>query len=311
MTKSTERIARILTAALSLILLALVNCNGLTERLVRNSDANAPRDPDTGVLIGAEELRLGPEDASTAVLMVHGFVGGSSNFWELPERLAAAGHRVVAMRLPGHGTTPQDFAKTTAAELLDAVAAEANSLAEDHDKVILVGHSMGAALSTLATSRLGTSIVDGLVLGAPYFGVSFKWYYVLPAERWSALTGWALPWTYKGDRFLRIKRREAVPDVFSYRWIPAKGTATLIEIGKLVYREDVLGAVTCPVLMFHSQDDNAANPANARQAFEWIGSTDKSFVELENSDHHIFWDYEREMIADEIVSFVARIDNQS
>ena len=162
-----------------------------------------------------------------------------------------------------------------------------------------------------STSRLGPDVVDGLVLGAAYFGVSFKWYYILPAERWSALTGWALPWTYKGDGFLRIKRREAVPEVFSYRWIPAKGTATLVKIGKMVYREDVLGAVVCPVLMFHSPDDNAANFGKARQAFEWIGSEDKQFVELKNSDHHIFWDYEREMVAEEIVAFVGRIDDQS
>jgi pimeloyl-ACP methyl ester carboxylesterase len=66
---------------------------------------------------------------------------------ELPERLVAEGHRVRAIRLPGHGTSPppaRDMVDTTGGDLLEALVREAGVLEKKHDRVVLVGHSMGA-----------------------------------------------------------------------------------------------------------------------------------------------------------------------
>lgn len=68
-----------------------------------------------------------------------------------------------------------------------------------------------------------------------------------------------------------------------------------------------LEAVTCPVLLLHAQDDNAAAIGAARNAFESMASDDKTFVTLENSDHHLFWDYDRERVIGDTLRFVERI----
>lgn len=297
---------RTIFRAAFVIVAAFVMYHLTTTALVARWDASAPRDPETGILIGAEARDLGPEDATVAVLLVHGFIGAGSNFGELPERLAAAGFRVRVMRLPGHGTSPRDFAKTPVDEFQRSVLGEVHALRERHEKLILVGHSMGGTLITLTAAEPGID-VDGLVLAAPYFGVTHRWYYGLTPERWAKLTSPVVRWAYKSKNFVRVKRREAVPDIVSYRWLPSQGSLTLIELGDRANEPGTLDAVTCPVLLLHAQDDNAAAIGAARTAFESMASDDKTFVTLENSDHHLFWDYDRERVIGDTLRFVEGI----
>jgi carboxylesterase len=49
---------------------------------------------------------------STAVLMVHGFTGSPSEFRRVGYFLNEMGYTVKAVRLPGHGTTPEDMIRT-------------------------------------------------------------------------------------------------------------------------------------------------------------------------------------------------------
>ena len=257
-----------------------------TTALAARWDSKAPRDSESGILIGAEPRDLGPEDAPVAVLLVHGILGGGSNFGELPERLAETGVHVRVMRLPGHGTSPRDLAKTSPDELLQGVLSEAQTLRARHEKVILVGHSMGGTLSTLVAAAPDTKL-DGLILAAPYFGVTHHWYYGLRPEQWTKLTSPVVRWTYKGKPFYGLNRREAIPDILSYRWTPTKGFIAMIELGERANESQTLDAVTCPVLMLHGQDDRAAAIDEARRAFESMASETKTFTTLENSDQEL------------------------
>lgn len=284
---------------------ALLIYNGCASTLVTRYDNAQPRDPETGILIGAEERTLGPESSETAILFVHGFVGGSNNFWEVPDQLAAEGYRVRVMLLPGHGTSPRDFAKTPESEFNDAVRDEILALKQKHKRVILIGHSMGGALITTAASQ---STVDGIVLGAPYFGVTYNWYYILPVETWSKITAPVLPWVYKADAFICVNREDAKTQILSYRWIPAKGTKTLHKIGDRANADETLSKVTCPVLLLHAPGDFAAAYEASEDAFNRMASSDKKFVDLPNSDHHVYWDNDRDLLAEEIKQFVKRID---
>jgi carboxylesterase len=276
-------------------------CNVLGDTAARRWTAQQPRAASSAYLQGGAPFVLGPDDATTAVLLVHGFVGGPNNFGELPERLAAEGYRVRAMSLPGHGTSPQDMALTPEGEYLLAVLREIRALRETHARVFVVGHSMGGALSALAAA---IDDLDGLVLAAPYFGVTHKWYYGLTPEVWSAISRRAIKWTYKSDRFLQVKRREAVPHIFSYRWIPSEGSAALQNIGERASDPEIIEMVSSPVLWLHGPADDAADYHDAQRAFEAIGSADKSHVSLPESDHHVFWDYDREMAIEAVLAFV-------
>lgn len=292
-----RRAAVVVLIAAAVLTMYNVVCGALANRW----DARAERDPETKILVGAEELRLGPKDARTAVLLVHGFIGGSNNFAELPQRLASEGYYVDAMRLPGHGTSPHDFAREEPQALLQSVLNEIRALKKSHERVFVVGHSMGGSLTALASSIEG---VDGVVLAAPCFGVTHKWYYVLPPEVWARLTGPIVRWYYKGDYFIRVKRREVKDEIFSYRWVHSNCTRTLMTLRERARLPEVLEAIECPALVIQGRGDNAADPAATESAFADIGSADKRFVWLEGSDHHVFWDNDREQVYAEILNFI-------
>jgi pimeloyl-ACP methyl ester carboxylesterase len=87
----------------------------------------------------------GADPDRTPILLVHG-IGSSADTWgDIPARLAAAGPRVIAVDLPGHGESskePGDYS-------LGSIASTLRDLL-DHlglDQVHLVGHSLGGGVS--------------------------------------------------------------------------------------------------------------------------------------------------------------------
>lgn len=296
-----RRLAALLFKLFVLAAIAVSAYNAIMAGLARKFDDHQPRNRRTGILLGAESLDLGPRNADTAVILVHGFVGGSNNFNELPQQLADAGYRVCALRLPGHGTSPFDLQETQASEILNYIIEQARILKEQHRKVYLVGHSMGGAFSVLAAT---TTDVDGVVLAAPYFRITQRWFYILPVETWNSLTGWAIHWVYKGDTFIQVNRAEVKHEIVSYRYIPARATAMIQRLAAQARDPDILANVTCPVLVLEGAQDLAASPAAIDEAFTQIGSTDKKLVKFDRSNHHLFWDYDRERVDQEILNFL-------
>ncbi len=168
----------------------------------------------------------------------------------------------------------------------------------------LIGHSMGGALITLAAAE-GSG--DALVLLAPYFAVTRKWYYGLAPETWSRITSPCIRWVYKGDVFKQVNRKEVRDQFVSYRWVPVKSAVMLSRIALQARDPAVLDAVTQPLLLIHARGDNAASPKAAEIAFQAIASTDKSLVWLERSNHVIAWDYDHEIVRETILSFLSRV----
>ena len=70
-----------------------------------------------GVVLGGEEIRIDGDPAvSHGVVLVHGFSGSPADFGDLPQRLAARGLSVRAVRLPGHATGPAVLDEVAATE---------------------------------------------------------------------------------------------------------------------------------------------------------------------------------------------------
>lgn len=274
--------------------------NLMANRAMDREVTRLPRDPNTQVIKGTEAATL-QGSGPNAALLVHGFVGSRIDYNDLGEILQKQGLTVRLMRLPGHGTFPVDHANTTNEQLLEAVHAEYQALKASHPQVALIGFSMGGALSVILASR---EPVDRMVLIAPYFGVTHRWYYILPAEFWNGMWGWAFPYVVKNNYFTCVNRVEAKEQLYSYRVISNKGARTLINLGKQARDPDLLARVNCPVLVLHSHGDQAASPSRSEKAFESIGSQDKRIKWYEESNHHILWDYDQEDAKKEIVEFL-------
>jgi carboxylesterase len=275
--------------------------NWMAQRALVKEMTRDPRDPATKVVVGSEAETL-RGSGRNAALLVHGFVGSRVDFNDLGPSLQNQGLTVRLTRLPGHATFPFEHAVTTAEELLEAVRNEYAAMKNEYDQVALIGFSMGGALSTLVASERQ---VDRLVLIAPYFGVTHRWYYPMPVETLNAISAFFIPYVMKNEYFTCVNRPEAKSQLYSYKVISTQGAQELIRLGKWARDKETLAKVTCPVLMLHSWGDRAAAPKRAEKAFEAIGSADKRAVWYEESNHHLLWDWEREEVKGEILRFLA------
>ncbi|MCY4582213.1 MAG: alpha/beta fold hydrolase [Chloroflexi bacterium] len=101
-----------------------------------------------------------------AALLVHGFPGTPADMRPLAWSLSGAGWDVDAPLLPGFGPQIVTLPNRRHAEWRDAVVERVRSLQQDHGKVIVVGHSLGASVAVLSARR---AQADGYALLAPYW----------------------------------------------------------------------------------------------------------------------------------------------
>jgi pimeloyl-ACP methyl ester carboxylesterase len=91
---------------------------------------------------------LRPSVNACPVLLIHGFGGSTFSFRELAPKLAASGHRVLAIDLPGYGYSERKPFNETAASALWVLL--------EHEQAntawCLLGHSMGAKLAGQMTA---------------------------------------------------------------------------------------------------------------------------------------------------------------
>lgn len=99
-----------------------------------------------------------------AVLGLHGFIGYPGELAYPAEKLAEAGFTVSLPRMPGHGSCGEDFNNSNGSQWLRAAVDAYLELKTDHDKVHVIGHSMGGVLAILLASVFP---VEKLVLMAP------------------------------------------------------------------------------------------------------------------------------------------------
>lgn len=93
-----------------------------------------------------EEYRRMVPGAKTAVLFLHGIVGSPDHFRPflplVPETMSA-----VSLLLEGHGKTAREFSRASMMQWETQVKRAVEELAQSHQRIFLVGHSMGTLLA--------------------------------------------------------------------------------------------------------------------------------------------------------------------
>ncbi len=185
---------------------------------------------------------LGPTDASTAILLVHGFSDSPLTWQREARALAELGYYVCVPEV-SHDLTESAWH----ADLLTRL----QQLKSRHKHIILWGHSMGGALVT----RLATQIeVDALVLWAPFFAPrmgrrSARFLYLLHrlAFRYPHTpTFFPTERTVHGDEALSYRVR---------RIIPIKTFAATLRTQYLAQQ----ALPSCPIILLLSQRDTVVD----------------------------------------------------
>jgi alpha-beta hydrolase superfamily lysophospholipase len=128
----------------------------------------------------------GPADAKTVIVALHGFGDYSYGFDRAARAWDAAGIRTYAYDQRGFGQAPYPTIwPGTDTLIADAVAAvHAARAAHPQAKLFLLGESMGASVALLATVRVPSLPIDGIVLLAPavWGERTMPWHYQVALE---------------------------------------------------------------------------------------------------------------------------------
>lgn len=253
-----------------------------------------------GVRVGEQAFETG--SGETALLLVHGINFSPIAYRNLAPALAAEGCRCRAMRLPGFGLHVRQYADYRAADWIEAVDQEIGSLAADHVRVVLVAHSLGAAIALRCLAERRPAI-SGIVLLAPAIEVSNARSPLLPTRTWHEFARRTLLFTrivlspFPYDMRDPVAAASIPQKQFTPRGIVDQ-TFALIDANR-----GAAATFTTPLLMILSPTDQVIDSASAERYFAAWGSTHKQLVWQPESGHMIPLDYGWENAAAAIAEF--------
>lgn len=249
-----------------------------------------------GIVEGAESFALTGTNGR-AVLLLHGSGDSPQTLRYLGERLHAAGYTVLAPLLPGHGRTPLEFSRVSAAAYLTAAEEALDELRGRAGWIAVGGLSMGGALA----ARLAAEAADvkALLLLAPYLVPP-------PVVRWAALTSpaWGLVQPYlPGRGEASVHDPTAREASYAYGVFPPNALRALVDTA--AGGRAALAAVTAPTLIVNSREDNRIPEAVAASATAALRAPVERYW-VAGCGHVITVDYCKDAVADLVLGFLAR-----
>ncbi|HEY3977391.1 MAG TPA: alpha/beta fold hydrolase [Streptosporangiaceae bacterium] len=198
---------------------------------------------------GAEAFRH--EGGRTGVLLCHGFTGSPQSLRPWADYLSEAGLSVSLPRLPGHGTTWPEMARTRWEDWFAEVNRAFEELRSWSDEIFIMGLSMGGCLA-LRLAELHGPAVSGLVLVNPSVAADTKMFLLAPLLKLvvPSLAG-----------VTNDIKKDGISEG-GYDRVPVKAAATLPGLWR-VTREH-LGDLTQPVLVYRSTVDHVVGPASLK-----------------------------------------------
>lgn len=247
------------------------------------------------VIEGAEEFFLAGSNGQ-GVLLIHGYTGTPAEMRLLGEHLQREGYTVLGVRLPGHGTVPQELNETSWQEWYAEVEQGFYRLQQQCSKVMVAGLSMGGLLAMVAAVRLPAA--KAVFMAAPIF-----------VQDWRAPL---LPLLKYFIHYLKKKKRNyftAEKYNIAYNVMPVKPLSSLFALTKFC-KEEILPQITIPCLVMQSTVEHTVKPSSASYIYEHLGSRDKYLVWYKRSGHILTLDVEREDVFKTISEFFRSEQNE-
>ena len=230
-----------------------------------------------------------------AALCLHGLTGTPYEVRPVAEALRARGVRSRAPWMAGHEGGVEALTRTKHEEWVELARAELRALRAEHDRVFLVGMSMGGLVSLrlAQTEKVDAMVVVGapLVLAPPIPQL-------LPLFR---LFVSARPKKPGSSDIQEPAARARHPGVEA---MPMASVAELIALQSKVIAD--LGKVEAPILVAHGRLDRTARPRDAARIHAEVGSSDKELFYLDRSGHVATVDYDGPALARAAADFLLR-----
>ena len=242
------------------------------------------------VMPGAEAYAR--DGGPTGVLLCHGFTGSPQSLRPWAEYLADAGLGVSLPRLPGHGTTWQEMARTRWEDWFAEVSRAFDELQSRSEEIFVMGLSMGGCLA-LRLAELHGPAIRGLALVNPS----------LTAD--SALTFAAvrvLKFFVPSVKGIASDIKKPGAAEAGYDRTPVRAAASLPGLWQTT--QEHLAELTQPVLVYRSKTDHVVGPASVRLLTSALAASQIDVRELSDSYHVATLDNDAEAIFAGSLDFV-------
>ena len=225
------------------------------------------------------------------VLLCHGFTGSPQTLRPWADYLAQQGFTVSLPRLPGHGTSWQDLARTGWQDWYGEVDLAFGALADRCEQTFVFGLSMGGCLA-LRLAEVHGSAVRGLVLVNPSLAPDTKLFLLAPVLKHVLRSLPGITSDIKKPGQLEV----------GYDRVPVRAVATLPKLWGITTSH--LAEVTQPVLVYRSTVDHVVGPASMRVLLARIADDQVTVRECADSYHVATLDNDAQAIFEGSVKFV-------
>ncbi len=230
----------------------------------------------------------------TGIIITHGFGANPSEIAEFAETLHNQGYTVQALRLPGHGTSPDHFSLVTFEDWYLAMKNAIQEMKKQNNRIILIGHSMGGTLTLLASAF---NPVDAIITICAPIELHPPFYALLPT-----VSNFVARWPRTPSSLKKI--REA--NVKSYQIVPLNMVVELFNLMEVTRK--FMHKIRNPSLIIAAKNDKVVPLENAQRIYNTIQSSRKKMWIAPNSTHQVFIDKtDFDDLLQQVISFIQTV----
>jgi esterase/lipase len=275
----------------------------LMKRRYARWEAGIERDPD-GVRQGCRDYCVGQGDI--AILLIHGFADAPTLYQRMAPTLAEKGFTCRVMRLP-HFAMPMDhYRRTDAAQWRAAVRSELLDLRRRHTRVVVIAHSLGAAVAVdyLADDPAAADVV---VLLAPLLAVSDRRSPLLSPRAWQSIFDHSMIFMDRvGLPFApNLRDLEALALMKTDRFVPRIVYRDLMRL--LERNRDRAGTFRLPLFMALGEHDEVVDNRVAERFYQACAARTKRLQYVAGAAHVLPMDFGWRALTEDVVKFIREV----
>ena len=243
------------------------------------------------------------------ILLFHGLTGSPFEMRKYGNFLYELGFDVYCYSFPGHGDDLDNIQKVTQKDWCDFAQEKYSDLRSQYKDFFVSGLCLGAAIS-LYLAEHNSDLTGIISLSTTLFLDGFcmpKRKCLLPL---ALKTIFRYFYTFPEDECLGVKNittRKSLAKIMSKTTIgmdnyPLSCVYELLELSKIVRKD--LKKINTPILIIHSKFDNLTSVKSAKVVYEGISSTNKKYIELEDSYHMVLYDNEKQFVMKSVAEFI-------
>lgn len=252
-----------------------------------------PKPPDI-----ARPFLLRPKRIRAGIVLVHGYLAAPEEIRRMAEHFYALDYAVYGVRLKGHGTAPEDLARTQWEDWYESMNRGYAVIKSLTDDIVLGGFSTGGCLALLAAGRKQRKIRAVFSVNAPLQLRNFA-VHLLPSV--SAVNTLMSRFRKKGPAWEFVQNNPENVHI-NYQRNPVTGVRELSDA--MTAMERALPDIVVPTLIMQGSLDPVVDPSSGRMIFQQVGTRDKELLILERSRHGIINGEGAEDVYDRIEYFL-------